>query len=585
MSGRRDSMATLPPITGKDGGMLELADTTANGKNDEESKRKKAKLLKKLKEQEGLANANNAVMVRDRRRPRKSIKEMSVLNKRRRVIKNTARKEIAQQKATLESMRHIELKRYSLEARELELFVERVQKVKENKRLTMLFAKFKVEDSDDSDNASAVGGRNDNKSASNTSNQDGDQASDTTSGDKKTESMNNLLDELNNMSNMIDFEKNPQWKYIMQGQNKEPVKKETSEQGSPEPVSEKKSPVLFGSRFKRGQALEAPAELQTINRFPSIGNGKITSKDDSELKGYGGAGSVRRCASQPVITNNSSPGNKPRQRRISYDVIPSMPTLYSDVELSTRDNTVEQIDSRAESFMEESIRPKPPYHTNWREREKRGDSLYSPVALSPIQSGLFSPDFIMDEDELTANYRKKINPKKFQQGLASSAGDMEFSQAMTKMPSKQNKQVAYTGTESIIEMQLNSKTKHIADKVSKVRAETIRPTKKAKDQGAKNIAQIIHQSGEGTRFIEELKILRSFASLCNCKYLRTDPERLDERRNAYIETLMDNVSKRVQIRNKWKMGMRSFKLPSQGAALPQPVGISLPIISQGGQGE
>ena len=54
----------------------------------------------------------------------------------------------------------------------------------------------------------------------------------------------------------------------------------------------------------------------------------------------------------------------------------------------------------------------PPYHTNWREREKRGDSLYSPVALSPIQSGLFSPDFIMDEDELTANYRKKINPKK-----------------------------------------------------------------------------------------------------------------------------------------------------------------------------
>ena len=41
--------------------MLELADTTANGKNDEETLRKKAKLLKKLKEQEGLANANNAV--------------------------------------------------------------------------------------------------------------------------------------------------------------------------------------------------------------------------------------------------------------------------------------------------------------------------------------------------------------------------------------------------------------------------------------------------------------------------------------------------------------------------------------------
>ena len=46
-------------------------------------------------------------MVRDRRRPRKSIKEMSVLNKRRRVIKNTARKEIAQQRATIENMRHI----------------------------------------------------------------------------------------------------------------------------------------------------------------------------------------------------------------------------------------------------------------------------------------------------------------------------------------------------------------------------------------------------------------------------------------------------------------------------------------------
>lgn len=41
--------------------MLELADTTAKDKNVEESKRKKAKLLKKLKEQESLANANNAV--------------------------------------------------------------------------------------------------------------------------------------------------------------------------------------------------------------------------------------------------------------------------------------------------------------------------------------------------------------------------------------------------------------------------------------------------------------------------------------------------------------------------------------------
>ena len=41
--------------------MLELADTTAKDKNVEENKRKKAKLLKKLKEQESLANANNAV--------------------------------------------------------------------------------------------------------------------------------------------------------------------------------------------------------------------------------------------------------------------------------------------------------------------------------------------------------------------------------------------------------------------------------------------------------------------------------------------------------------------------------------------
>ena len=41
--------------------MLELADTCAKDKHGEEIKRKKAKLLKKLKEQESLANANNAV--------------------------------------------------------------------------------------------------------------------------------------------------------------------------------------------------------------------------------------------------------------------------------------------------------------------------------------------------------------------------------------------------------------------------------------------------------------------------------------------------------------------------------------------
>ena len=52
--------------------------------------------------------------------------------------------------------------------------------------------------------------------------QDGDQGSDAT-GDKKTESMSKLIEELNSMSNMIDYDKNPQWKYIMQGQNKEPA--------------------------------------------------------------------------------------------------------------------------------------------------------------------------------------------------------------------------------------------------------------------------------------------------------------------------------------------------------------------------
>ena len=34
--------------------------------------------------------------------------------------------------------------------------------------------------------------------------------------------------------------------------------------------------------------------------------------------------------------------------------------------------------------------------------------------------------------------------------MASSTGDMEFNQAMTKMPSGPKKEVAYTGTQSII---------------------------------------------------------------------------------------------------------------------------------------
>ena len=46
----------------------------------------------------------------------------------------------------------------------------------------------------------------------------------------------------------------------------------------------------------------------------------------------------------------------------------------------------------------------------------------------------------------------------------------------------------------------------------------------------------------------QVQILRKFAALCNCKYLRTDPDRLDERRQAYIEDLLENVAKRVQIR-------------------------------------
>ena len=53
-------------------------------------------------------------------------------------------------------------------------------------------------------------------------------------------------------------------------------------------------------------------------------------------------------------------------------------------------------------------------------------------------------------------------------------------------------------------MQLNTKTKHIAEKVQKVRSETIKEKKPA--QGAKNIAQIIHQSGEGPRFVEEVNL-------------------------------------------------------------------------------
>ena len=41
---------------------------------------------------------------------------------------------------------------------------------------------------------------------------------------------------------------------------------------------------------------------------------------------------------------------------------------------------------------------------------------------------------------------------RFQTGVASSTGDMEFSQAMSKMPSEPKKQVAYTGSQSIIGM-------------------------------------------------------------------------------------------------------------------------------------
>ena len=43
---------------------------------------------------------------------------------------------------------------------------------------------------------------------------------------------------------------------------------------------------------------------------------------------------------------------------------------------------------------------------------------------------------------------------RFQTGVASSTGDMEFSQAMSKMPSEPKKQVAYTGSQSIIGMVL-----------------------------------------------------------------------------------------------------------------------------------
>ena len=46
-----------------------------------------------------------------------------------------------------------ELKKFSLEARELGHFVERVQKVKENRRLTMLFSKFKFLQEDDQDSS------------------------------------------------------------------------------------------------------------------------------------------------------------------------------------------------------------------------------------------------------------------------------------------------------------------------------------------------------------------------------------------------------------------------------------------------
>lgn len=56
-------------------------------------------------------------------------------------------------------------------------------------------------------------------------------------------------------------------------------------------------------------------------------------------------------------------------------------------------------------------------------------------------------------------------------------------------------------------MQLNTKTKNISDKVQKARndANIREKTGKKKDQNTKNIAQLIHQSGEGTRFIEEVR--------------------------------------------------------------------------------
>ena len=59
-------------------------------------------------------------------------------------------------------------------------------------------------------------------------------------------------------------------------------------------------------------------------------------------------------------------------------------------------------------------------------------------------------------------------------------------------------------------MQLEAKTKSIAERVQKVRKETIRVPKKSRESkenkiGAKNIAEMIHQSGDGNRFIEEVE--------------------------------------------------------------------------------
>ena len=80
-------------------------------------------------------------------------------------------------------------------------------------------------------------------------------------------------------------------------------------------------------------------------------------------------------------------------------------------------------------------------------RRTTKEKYIGPSSTSLLESLL---SFTCDTDCIFCGSIVTRYPFRFQQGLASSAGDMEFSQAMTKMPSKQNKQVAYTGTESII---------------------------------------------------------------------------------------------------------------------------------------